>query len=80
MSELIRGVQGMVQETKARIQVDADRISAESDEQRALIARLREEMSESIEQALAGNQDELEKFANERRRAIQEIAERLTRR
>jgi len=80
VSELIRGVQGMVQETKARIQVDADRISAESDEQRALIARLREEMSESIEQALAGNQDELEKFANERRRAIQEIAERLTRR
>jgi hypothetical protein len=80
VSDLIRGVQGMVQETRARIEADGERISAESDEQRALIARLREEMSESIEQALAGNQDELEKFANERRRAIQDIVERLTRR
>ena len=80
VNELIRGVQGMVQETRARIKVDGERISAESDEQRVLIARLREEMSESIEQALAGNQDELEKFANERRRAIQDIVERLTRR
>ncbi|HEY5160309.1 MAG TPA: hypothetical protein VII83_04475 [Gaiellaceae bacterium] len=80
VSDLIRGVQGMVQETRARIEADGERISAESDEQRALIARLREEMSESIEQALAGNQDELEKFANERRRAIQDIVERLSRR
>lgn len=80
VSELIRGVQGTVQQAKARIQVDGERISAESEEHRALIARLREEMSESIEQALAGNHDELEKFANERRRAIQEIVERLTRR
>jgi len=80
VSELVRGVQGMVQETRARIEADGERISAESDEQRVLIARLREEMSESIEQALAGNHEELEKFANERRRAIQDIVERLTRR
>ncbi len=80
VSELVRGVQAMVQETRARIKADGERVSAESGEHRAMIARLREEMSESIEQALAGNQDELEKFANERRRAIQEIAERLTRR
>jgi hypothetical protein len=80
VSELVRGVREMVQETRASIEVDSERIAAESAEQRALIARLREEMSESIEQALAGNQDELEKFANERRRAIQDIVERLTRR
>ena len=80
VSELIRGVQGTVQQAKARIQADGERISAESEEHRASIARLREEMSESIEQALTGNHDDLEKFANERRRAIQEIAERLIRR
>jgi hypothetical protein len=80
VSDLVRGLQGMVQETKARLQADEERISSDSEEQRALIARLREEMSTSIEQALAANQDELEKFANERRRAIQEIAERLGRR
>ena len=80
VSELVRGVQGMVQETRARIEADGERIAAESEEQRALIVRLREEMSGSIEQALAGNHDELEKFANERRRAIQDIVERLTRR
>jgi hypothetical protein len=80
VSELIRGVQQMVQETRARIDADGERITAESDEQRVLIGRLREEMSESIEQALAANQDELEKFANERRRAIQEVSERLGRR
>jgi hypothetical protein len=80
VSDLVRGLQGMVQETKARLQADGERISAESEEQRALIARLREEMTESIEQALAANRDELDKFANERRRAIQDIAERLGRR
>jgi len=80
VSELIRGVQETVQQAKARIEADGERISAESEEHRASIARLREEMSESIEQALTGNHDDLEKFANERRRAIQEIAERLTRR
>jgi len=79
-SDLVRGLQGMVQETKARLQADGERISAESEEQRALIARLREEMSDSIEQALAANQNELDKFANERRRAIQDISERLGRR
>lgn len=80
VSELIRGVQKTVQQAKARIEADGERISVESEEHRASIARLREEMSESIEHALAGNQDDLDKFANERRRAIQEIAERLTRR
>jgi hypothetical protein len=80
VNDLVRGLQGMVQETKARLQADGERISTESEEQRALIARLREEMSESIEQALASNQDELDKFANERRRAIQDVAERLGRR
>lgn len=80
VSDLVRGLQGMVQETKARLQADGERISSDSEDQRALIARLREEMSTSIEQALAANQDELEKFANERRRAIQEVAERLGRR
>jgi len=80
VSELVRGVQGMVQETRARIEADGERISAESEEQRILIGRLREEMSATIEQALAGNHEELEKFANERRRAIQDILERLTRR
>ena len=80
VNDLLRGLQGMVQDTKARLQADGERISTDSEEQRALIARLREEMSESIKQALAGNQDELEKFAYERRRAIQDIAERLGRR
>jgi hypothetical protein len=80
VSELIRESQRQIQEMRARIEADGDRIASESEEHRSAIRRLREEMSESVEQALAGNDDELEKFVNERRRAIQEVIERLERR
>jgi gas vesicle protein len=80
VAELQRGLQELVQQTKARVASDGERVATESEEYRASIGRLRGEMTEAIEQALSGNQDELEKFANERRRAIQDITERLRRR
>ncbi|MGD0166785.1 MAG: hypothetical protein ABSC51_05780 [Gaiellaceae bacterium] len=80
VGELQRGLQELVQVTKARVAADGERIATESEEYRASIVRLREEMAEAIKQALAANHDELEKFANERRRAIQDIGERLRRR
>jgi hypothetical protein len=80
VSDLVRKSQNLIKEMRARIDADGDRIASESEEHRAAIARLHDEMAESLEQALARNQEELEKFANERRRAIQEIVERLGRR
>jgi hypothetical protein len=80
VSDLLRKLQEFVRDAKSRIESDGERITTESDEQRASIARVRVEMGEAIEKALAENRDELEKFANERRRAIQDIAERLGRR
>lgn len=79
-SDLMRQLQELVQETRKRLHSDGERIAAEGEEHRASIARLHGEMEKSIEEALAANRDELEKFANERRRAIQDIAERLNRR
>jgi DNA-binding Lrp family transcriptional regulator len=80
VSDLLGKLQGFVRDAKSRIESDGERITTESDEQRASIARVRVEMGEAIEKALVENRDELEKFANERRRAIQDIAERLGRR
>jgi hypothetical protein len=70
----------LIAEAEARIAVDADRIAVESDDQRAALARLREEIERTTREALAAAAAELESHSQERRRAIDEIAERLRRR
>jgi len=80
VSDLARKQQELVRDAKSRIEADGERITSESEENRASITRVRAEMAEAFEKALGENRDELEKFANERRRAIQDIAERLGRR
>jgi hypothetical protein len=80
VSDIVRKQQELVRDAKSRIESDGERITSESEENRASITRIRAEMAEAIEKALVENRDELDKFANERRRAIQDVAERLGRR
>jgi hypothetical protein len=70
----------LIGEAEARIAIDAERIAAESDEQRAAIARLREDTERTTRDALASAAAELEGHSQERRRALDELAERLRRR
>jgi hypothetical protein len=70
----------LIGEAEARIGIDAERITAESDEQRAAIARLREDLERTTRDALAAAASELESHALERRRVLEELADRLRRR
>jgi colicin import membrane protein len=70
----------LIGEAEARIAIDAERIAAESDEQRAAIARLREDLERTTRDALAAAAAELESHAQERRRVLEELADRLRRR
>jgi hypothetical protein len=70
----------LIGEAEARIAIDAERIAAESDEQRAAIARLREDLERTTREALLSAAAELESHSQERRRALEELAERLRRR
>jgi hypothetical protein len=80
LGRLVEQQQTALRETERRIQADSDRVASESQEQHAMIVRLRDELQQTAVQAAAAAQAELEAHANERRRALTEIADRLVRR
>ena len=64
----------------ARIAADGDRLAAESEDQRAALARLRGELEKAMEDNLARARTEIDSHAAERRRALHELDERMRRR
>ena len=61
----------------ARIEADASEIGSAADEQRRTVHRLREELGRVASQSVTDALDELEAQTLERRRALEEITERL---
>lgn len=78
--ELERRQQQMLREIELRLTADAERLSAESEEQRTGVARLRAELTQTLEDALGGVRSELEAHAADRRRALHDLETRLTHR
>jgi hypothetical protein len=74
LEQRLRQVLGDVQ---ARIAADAERLTAESQQQQTLLIRLREELEKQVKEALDAAAGELELAANERRRALHEVNDRL---
>jgi len=70
----------LIAEVEARFGQEAEAQHAQIDEERAAIARLREELGRIARDVLAAATAELEQHAGERRRALQELADRLRRR
>jgi hypothetical protein len=66
-----------LQEVEARIDAEASELGSTADEQRRSVFRLREELTRVANEAVAEALDELETHTAERRRAIDEINERL---
>ena len=69
-----------IAEVEARIEAEAGELGTTIDEQRAAAIRLREELERTAKEALTEALDELQSQAADRRRAIEEIAERLRQR
>jgi hypothetical protein len=80
IAELAQRQKQLVSDVEVRLAADAERFSAESEEQRSALARLRSEIEKALEEALAAAHTEVDTHAAERRRALHELDERLRRR
>jgi hypothetical protein len=78
--ELAQRQKQLVSEVHVRIAADAERLGAESEEQRAAVQRMRAELEKAIEETLATTRADVETHAVERRRALHELDERMRRR
>jgi hypothetical protein len=78
--ELEHRQQQVLREIELRLTADAERLSAESEEQRTGVARLRSELNRTLDDALGLVRSELEAHAADRRRALQELESRMARR
>ena len=70
----------LMTEIESRIGQDADGLQTQIEEQRQLIARLRTELASSAKDVTQQATTELEQHSAERRRALQDVAERLRKR
>jgi hypothetical protein len=77
IAELEQRQQQLLREIELRLTADAERLSAESEEQRAGVARLRAELTRTLDDALNLVRSELETHAADRRRALHELENRL---
>ena len=70
----------MISEVEARIGQDGEALQSQIDDQKALLARVRGELEKAAHDAAQSAAAELEQHGAERRRALQELAERIRRR
>jgi hypothetical protein len=70
----------LISDAEMRIASDAERLEAESEQQRAGLVRLRDELARAIQETIASGNAELDTYATERRRALHELNERIRRR
>jgi hypothetical protein len=78
--ELDQRQQQLLHEIELRLTADAERLAAESEEQRAAITRLRAELTRTLDDALGLVKSELDAHAAERRRALHDLETRFARR
>lgn len=70
----------LLADVEARVAADAERLAADSEDQRTGLQRLRAELEKAIEEALAVARAEIDAHAADRRRAVHELEERMRRR
>ena len=68
----------LIEALEARLETDADRLKTIDEEQRAGVARLREDLGRAAKETAVVATAELDSHATERRRALHQVAERLT--
>lgn len=64
-------------DAESRFSSETERLVSDTEDHRAALARLREEMAKQIKEAIDEGVSELETHAAERRRALHEVADRL---
>jgi hypothetical protein len=80
IQELATHQKALLSDVELRLSADADRLAAESEDQRSALGRMRTELDKALEDALNAARVEVEGHAAERRRALHELDERMRRR
>jgi hypothetical protein len=80
LAQLAQRQKQLIAEAEARIATDAERLETESEQQRASVVRLRDELAHASQEAVAAGSAELEGYASERRRSLHELNERIRKR
>jgi hypothetical protein len=80
LEQLAQRQRQLISDAETRIASDAERLEAESEQQRAGLVRLRDELARAIQETIASGNAELDTFAGERRRALHEVNERMRKR
>jgi hypothetical protein len=80
LAQLAQRQKQLIAEAETRIAADAERLEAESEQQRAALVKLRDDIARASQDAIAAGTAELDTFASERRRALHEMNERIRKR
>ena len=80
LAELAQRQQEAVAEAQARLEADTEQLKSASEDQRVILARLREEFEHTAQEAGAAARRDVEVHESERRRALHEVSERLRQR
>ena len=80
LAELAQRQREAVAEAQARLDADTDQLKSASEDQRAVLAKLREEFEHAAQEAGTVARRDVEVHESERRRALHEVSERLRQR
>ena len=80
LGELAQRQRDAVAEAQARLEADTQQLKSASEDQRAILAKLRQEFERTAEEAGTAARREVEVHESERRRALHEVSERLRQR
>jgi hypothetical protein len=80
LAELAQRQQDALAQAHARLEADMEQLKTASEEQRTILAKLRQEFERVAQEAGAAARREVEVHESERRRALHEVSERLRQR
>src|SRR5262249_58848496 len=73
LAQLEQRQKQLISEAEARIAADAERLEAESVQQRAGLVKLRDDLARATQEAVQAGASQLDTFASERRRALDRL-------
>ena len=78
LEQVAQRERSLIEALEARFETDVDRLKTVDEEQKAAVARLREDLARTTADVAATAEAELESHAADRRRALHQVAERMT--
>jgi hypothetical protein len=78
LEQIAERERSLIEALEARLESDAERLKTADEEQRAALARLREDLGRAAKEVAVAATAELEAHATERRRALHQVADRIT--